>query len=84
MPDEPSPRTLPSWLAVAFVFIVALGVAVYFLAFRADCQPIPISELPVFESSSTLEERAARGEPFEKRDGRWQVCKSPLERAFFF
>jgi hypothetical protein len=69
---------------IGSVFAI-FGIAfVYFVAFHPECRPIPISQLAAFQSARSLEERAANGEPFEKRDGRWQICKSPLARAFFF
>jgi hypothetical protein len=48
------------------------------------CVPILDAELPAFETVLSLKERAARGEPFEKKDGHWYQCKSRLVRLFFF
>jgi hypothetical protein len=79
VPRRPSPRNI-----ILSVFLVAFCALVYFVLFHPVCQPIPLSRLPAFEAVRSLEERAASGEPFEKRDGRWQICKSPLARAFTF
>jgi hypothetical protein len=47
------------------------------------CVPIPKSSVASFESVVSLEERAASGEGFKKKNGRWYQCKSRLARAFF-
>jgi hypothetical protein len=67
---------------------VALGLALCIGLFvlwvlSPVCVPIPDDDLLLFEESHSLEERAARGEPFEQKDGRWYQCKLRLARAFF-
>ena len=44
---------------------------------------VPLPDEASFETVRSLEERAASGEPFAKRGGRWHQCKSRLARAFF-
>jgi hypothetical protein len=52
--------------------------------FMPVCEAIPRADVPRFEAVMTLEERAARGEGFQKKNGRWHQCKSRLARALFF
>jgi hypothetical protein len=82
--EDPLRRSFSLRLVLGVAFGVAFVGVVYFALFFPVCEPIPRSELPVFESVSSLEERAASGEPFRKVNGRWNVCKSRLARAFFF
>lgn len=82
--EDPVRRTLSPRLVFAVVFGVAFVGVVYFVVFFPVCKPIPRAQLPAFESVSSLEERAASGEPFRKVNGRWSVCMSPLARAFRF
>ncbi len=65
----------------AFVVMLVLGIGWLMMPI---CELIPDSQLPVFESNVTMEQRAARGEPFEKKGKHWYICKSRLARAFFF
>jgi hypothetical protein len=84
MDSEPQFRRTSPRRIILSVFAIAGVALVYFVVVHPECKPIPLSHLSAFESISSLEERAARGEPFEKRNGRWQVCKSPLAWAFTF
>jgi len=60
--------------------LLCIAVSIVYL-FWPVCQPI--GDVPAFEGVRSLEERAARGEPFEKKDGIWYLCKPRLARAFF-
>jgi hypothetical protein len=90
MPEEPEPalpRGLRSrWKAGPFVLGLLLAFAALVIGslFSRVCVPIPDRELPAFESVMSMEERAAQGEPFEKKGNHWYQCKSRLARAFFF
>jgi hypothetical protein len=66
-------------LAATFVLLVGL-------LFWPVCEPLgDAAAEAAFQTVRSLEERAARGEPFEKKsDGRWYVCKSRFVRAFTF
>jgi hypothetical protein len=65
--------------AVASMLILSLAALEH-----PVCVPIPENERPAFETVITLQERAARGEPFCKLGDRWYQCKSVISRAFFF
>ena len=75
------PRRVTRILGWAFVALLALGIGWLLMPI---CKQIPDTELPAFESHMSLEQRAARGEPFEKKADHWYICKSRLARAFFF
>jgi hypothetical protein len=86
---------VPSLLLLAFTLfrrwrgrgVVAIVAGLlYFSVFLAHpvCDEIPASTQANFETVISLEERARRGEPFEKLDGKWYQCKSWLARQFFF
>lgn len=70
--EPPIRRTSPRRIILSVFAIAGIALA-YFVFMHTVCKPIPISRLRDFESVQSLEERAASGEPFEKRDGRWQV-----------
>jgi hypothetical protein len=48
------------------------------------CVLIPEADRPTFETVISLQERAARGEPFCRFEGEWYQCKSFISRTFFF
>ena len=73
---RPNPRR---WVIGVLLLLLTLLVGTMFMPV---CEPIP--DRRPFESVMSLEQRKARGEPFEKKNGRWHVCKSRLARAFFF
>jgi hypothetical protein len=77
---KPPLRRARIW-GLAFVGLLALGIGWLLMP---TCEQIPDAELPVFESTMSLEQRAARGEPFEQKGDHWYICKSRLARAFFF
>ncbi|HEY3496710.1 MAG TPA: hypothetical protein VGK73_18550 [Polyangiaceae bacterium] len=64
--------------------LLALAAALVGSLFMPVCVRIPDEQVPAFESVSPLSERAARGEPFEKKGKHWYQCKSRLARMFFF
>ena len=79
LPPELEPRTRAKWIVIGvLVTMLALLVGSLFLPV---CVPI---DTLAFENQMSLEERAARGEPFQKKGRRWYQCKSRLARAFFF
>jgi hypothetical protein len=69
------------WWALAAAFALWL----VFL-FWPICEPLGDDAAEAaFQTVRSLEERAAGGEPFEKKsNGRWYICKSRLARAFTF
>jgi hypothetical protein len=60
--------------------IVFLSVAV----FHPVSDRIPDDAVTKFETVASLEERAARGEPFRRMDGHWYQVKPWIARALFF
>ena len=77
-------RGQPSRKLVAIIIAVLMFGALLATLLVPICEPIPLDILPRFETQRTLEERAAAGEPFARRNGRWCVCRSGLARAFRF
>ena len=73
------PRPFRPALAIAGVFAVAIVACLH-----PVCVPIPDGDIPAFETVMSLEQRAARGEPFRNFSGHWYQCKSFLARSFFF
>jgi hypothetical protein len=79
-PIAPISRWTPRRIFVGVLLtMLALWIGSWFLPV---CQTLG-DERP-FETEMSLEERAARGEPFEKRHGHWYQCKSRLARKAFF
>jgi hypothetical protein len=67
---------------VGLGLLLCLGLLLVYVMWPV-CVPIPDSEVPNFETVRSLEERAAQGEPFEKKGAHWYQCKARLARAFF-
>jgi hypothetical protein len=84
IPPVPAPR----WtLARSFVCALAAMFALWLVfLFWPVCEPLGDDAAEAaFQTVRSLEERAAGGEPFEKKsDGRWYLCKSRFVRAFTF
>ena len=79
--EEPHGRGPKVWHQVVGAVLLCLALSIAYL-FWPVCEPI--LDVEAFETVRSLEERAASGEPFEKKDGRWYVCKPRLVRAFTF
>jgi hypothetical protein len=78
--DEPSGPPPKAGLQVLVGVLLCLALSLVYLLWPV-CVPLP--DEASFETVRSLEERAAGGEPFAKKDGRWHQCKSRLARAFF-
>ena len=75
------PRRTGLWVLGAGL---ASGVALVGYLLQPVCERLPDSYVSAPGQREALAERAARGEPFEERKGRWYQCKSRLARALFF
>lgn len=78
--DERSGAPPKAWRQVLGGVLLCLALSIAYLLWPV-CQPIP--DEAAFETVHSLEERAASGDPFEKKGGRWHQCKTRLARAFF-
>ena len=81
IPSIPPPRWTPARI---FLCVLAATFALWLgFLFMPVCEPL--GDEAAFQTVRSLEERAASGEPFEKKkNGRWYLCKSRLARAFTF
>ena len=63
---------------------VAAIVLGWVILFHPVSDLIPDDEVPAFERVYSLQERAARGEPFRRMDGHWYQVKPWIARILFF
>ena len=68
----------------AILATIAAVVFVCVAVFHPVSDRIPDDDVPRFEAVASLEERAARGEPFRRMEGHWYQVKPWIARALFF
>ncbi len=81
-PQPTSSSRIRPTTQIALGLLLCVGLLVLYVL-SPVCVPIYDADEPSFETVRSLEERAARGEPFEQKEGKWYQCKSRLARAFF-
>jgi hypothetical protein len=64
--------------------MVAALLFVWVVLFHPVSDRIPDENVPAFETVSTLQERAAQGEPFRRMQGHWYQVKPWIARQLFF
>ena len=70
--------------ARVLVGVVAAAVFGWVVVLHPVSDLIPDSEVPKFETVVSLQERAARGEPFRRMDGHWYQVKPWVSRVLYF
>jgi hypothetical protein len=70
--------------AGAIVVLIAAPVFAWVVLFHPVSDQIPDEDVPKFEEVYSLEERAARGEPFRRMQGHWYQVKPWVSRVLFY